>query len=380
MARRLVETSVALLLLVASSSGFATEPFVIDSYVPTERPPLVLSFVGDIMHHRLNAEMPDYDRLYDAVRPLLDVDDVSFANIEFPIDSSREPAGYPLFNGTRAYLEAAVRGGFDVLALANNHTFDLREAGVRGTSAIVARLASQTGVRANGVRAEPGAPIALTRIHHRGWLIGFVSVTAFSNVSGSSGHINLVDYFDAGARAAFLAQVRRWAGEVDLLVVGIHAGVEYETTPAAHKVDFFREVSDAGAQIVWGHHPHVLQPWEPRDGRLIIYSAGNFVSGQRRHQSPWVPVGRWAPTGDTAIYQVRVERDAGGARVTTVRTALYTMIADPTHGLVVRSFDDVLAGELPVAWRAFYLARYSAARRLVDAASPPPAGTSLTRR
>jgi len=378
MARRFVESALVLLLLVAAPNGHATEPFVIDPLPQADRPPLVLSFVGDIMHHRLNAEMPDYDRLYDAVRPLLAVDDLSFANIEFPVDPAREPAGYPLFNGTRAYLDAAVRGGFDVLALANNHTFDLGETGVRGTSALVADLAAQAGVYASGIRSGDGGAIELGRIHHRGWLIGFVSVTAFSNVPGSSGYVNLVDYFDVGPREAFVAQVRRWSEEVDLLVVAIHAGVEYATVPAASKVDFFREVSDGGAHIVWGHHPHVLQPWESRDGRLIIYSAGNFVSAQRRYQSPHVPTGRWAPTGDAAVYQVRVERGASGARVTRVRAPLYTMFADPTHGLVLRSFDRVLAGELPVAWRAFYLARYSAARRLLDAR--PPAETLLSRR
>lgn len=378
MARRFAETAFVLLLVLASASGRATEPFVVDPLPPTDRPPLVLSFVGDIMHHERNAGMPDYDRLYDEVRPLLAVDDLSFANIEFPVDPSQEPAGYPLFNGSRAYLEAAVRGGFDVLALANNHTFDLGEPGVRGTSAVVADLAATAGVRASGIRAETNGPIALTRIHHRGWLVGFVSVTSFSNVPGSSRHINLVDYSDPGPRAAFVGQVRRWSEEVDLLVVAIHAGVEYSTVPAAHKVDFFRDVSDAGAHIVWGHHPHVLQPWELRDGRLVVYSSGNFVSAQRRYQSPYVPTGRWAPTGDTAVYQVRVERDATAARVTQVRTPLYTMVDDPRHGLVLRSFDRVLARELPVVWRAFYLARYSAGRRLVDA--PPPVEGGLTAR
>ena len=368
MARRFGEAAFVLLLLLAPSSGRATEPFLIDPLPEADRPPLVLSFVGDIMHHRRNAEMPDYDRLYDEVRPLLSVDDLSFANIEFPVDPSREPAGYPLFNGSRDYLEAAVRGGFDVLALANNHTFDLGESGVLGTSAVVADLIASAGVRASGIRSAPGSPITLTRIHHRGWLIGFVSIASFSNVPGSSRHVNLVGYLDDGARAAFVDRVRDWSGEVDLLVVAIHDGIEYSTTPAAHKVDFFRQVSDAGAHIVWGHHPHVLQPWEPREGRLIVYSAGNFVSAQRRYQSPYVPVGRWAPTGDAAIYQARVERGPTGARVTRVRTRLRTMVDDPHHGLVLRSFDRVLADDLSLAWRAFYLARYAAARRLVTTA------------
>ena len=313
------------------------------------------------MHHRRNAEMPDYDRLYDSVRRLLQVDDLSFANIEFPVDPSRPPAGYPIFNGSSAYLEAAVRGGFDVFALANNHTWDLGASGAAATQRVVRGLAEDAGIHANGIRSAVGAPIAPTEIRHRGWRIGFVSVTSFSNVPGSSRSINLVNYFDPGPRAAFLAAVRRWREQFDLLVVSVHAGEEYRTTPAPHKTAFLREISDAGAHIVWSHHPHVLQPWERRNGGLIVQSAGNFISAQRRYQSPHVPTGRWAPTGDTAIYQLRVESASSGPRVTTVRTPFFTMYDHPTHGLVLRSFDEVLALPLPVLWRAFYLARFAAA-------------------
>jgi len=66
------------------------------------------------MHHEINADTPDYDRIYDSARHLLHIDDLSFANIEFPVDPAREPAGYPIFNGTVEYLEAAVRAGFDL--------------------------------------------------------------------------------------------------------------------------------------------------------------------------------------------------------------------------------------------------------------------------
>jgi hypothetical protein len=365
MARRFVEPAIFLLLLCP-----ALLPAAPDS---PGTPPLVLSFVGDIMHHRENAEMPDYDRLYDAVREALRSDDLSFANVEFPVDPSHPPAGYPLFNGSAEYLRAAVRGGIDVLSLANNHTFEMGASGVRATLETVEALAAAAGpatavVAANGIRRSADEPIELTTIERRGWRIGFVSVTSFSNVPGSSAYINLVDYSDDGVRSSFLDLVRRWSSEVDVLVVGVHAGVEYATSPAAGKVAFFRDLADAGADIVWGHHPHVLQPWERRGGALIIYSAGNFVSAQRRHQSPSVPAGRWAPTGDTAIYRVRVERGATGIRVTSVETPLYTVFNHPEDGLVVRSFDEVLVAPQALEWRAFYFARYAVMRRFMHGA------------
>ncbi|HKJ85234.1 MAG TPA: CapA family protein [Spirochaetia bacterium] len=329
------------------------------------RPPLVLSFVGDIMHHEINAAMPDFDRLYDSVRALLQIDDLSFANVEFPVDPAREPSGYPIFNGSVDYLEAAIRAGFDVLSLANNHSFDLGAGGVATTKAVVDDLARRGGIHASGLRSEPWAPIEVTAIDHRTWRIGFVAVTSFSNVAGSSPYINLINYFDRDVRRDFLASVRQWSEEYDLLILSVHAGDEYVSTPVTHKSRFLRELSDAGAHIVWSHHPHVLQPWEQRDGRVIIFSAGNFVSGQRRYQSPLVPFGRWAPTGDTAIYQLAVSQVGDLVEARMARTPLFTMLAHPEHGLVLRSYDEVLANDGPMLWRAFHLARYPVMRRFV---------------
>jgi len=75
-------------------------------------------------------------------------------------------------------------------------------------------------------------------------------------------------------------------------------------------------------------------------------------------------MGMWAPTGDTALYQVVVRRDSAGVTFDAVRTPMFTMIAEP-GGLVLRTFDDVLSRQLPVQWRAFYLARFAALTRLV---------------
>ncbi len=351
----------AFCLALAGSIALAVEPDL--PRVDGPRPSLTLSFVGDIMHHLVNAEMPDYDRLYDAVRDVLAVDDLSFANIEFPVDPAQEPAGFPVFNGSVAYIEAAIRGGFDVFALANNHTYDLGPAGVAATREVFRDLEARAAIFTNGIRSERGAELAATEIVYRGWRIGFVSITSFSNVWGSGPYINLVDYLNPTARSRFLDRVRSWSEEFDLLIISVHAGSEYVLSPVGHKVEFFRELSDAGAAVVWGHHPHVLQPWEHRNGGVIIYSAGNFISAQRRHQSPYVPFGRWAPTGDTAIFQVRVEDRQGGVESRLVRIPAFTKYLDPEHGLVLRTFDEVIAGELSLPWRAFYLARYAFMRR-----------------
>ncbi|MFW5685851.1 MAG: CapA family protein [Spirochaetota bacterium] len=357
MGRPFCSLAAVAVLLLCPGRASAAEPDALGWVSHDVLPPLTLSFVGDIMHHRLNAEMPDYDRLYDSPRHLLQVDDLSFANTEFPVDPEREPAGYPLFNGTVAYVEAAIRAGFDVFSLANNHTYDLGRTGVAATRRVFADLQSRARIVVNGIRAVAGAPLEVSAIGIRGWRVGFIAITAFSNAAGAGPHVHLVDYLRADDRAGFLAQVSAWSREYDLLVVSVHAGAEYVTEPVDHKASFLRDISDAGAHIVWCHHSHVLQPTERRGNRLIIHSAGNFVSAQRRHQSPYLPFGRWAPTGDTAVFQVRVERRADGPAVSALRTPPFTMHDDPVHGLVLRTFEEVLASETNTSWLDFYRER-----------------------
>jgi capsule synthesis protein PGA_cap len=345
---------------------------------PARAESLLLTFVGDIMHHDSNARMANYDILYDAVRDNLQSDDLSFANIEFPVDASREPSGYPLFNGSLEYVQAAVRGGFDVFSLANNHSFDWGVESAAATGGVFESLAVTTGTYHNGLRDRPGAQITPTTIHHNGWSIGFVSITALSNTPGSARFINLVNYTNDSVAGAFLRQVSQWDLEYDLLIVGVHAGTEYVTQPNGEKARFFRDLVAHGADIVWGHHPHVLQPWETvhvgASNKIIMHSTGNFISGQRRLQQPSLPLGRWAPTGDTALYRVTVSRSpsvdsSGRIQPTVVRvsTPMYTAHDDPANGLIPKTFGSVLTQPLPLVWRAFYSARYAATRALLDA-------------
>jgi len=341
-----------------------------DPIAPPSHEPLVLTFAGDLMQHDRNAAMPDYDRIYDAVRPYLTTDDLSFANLEFPVDPSRQPTGYPIFNGSVEYVEAAIHGGFDVLSVANNHTYDLGEGGLNASRREFNLIAESHRVFFNGIRPESDAPIDVTPIEANGWAVGFVAITAFSNMRGSAPHIHLVNYLNPDTATSFLQQVSEWDSEFDLLVVSVHAGTEYTSQPDEHKAQFFRDLIAHGADIVWGHHPHVLQPYETiwwgGATKLILHSTGNFISAQRRLQQPFLPVGRWAPTGDLALFRVAVELREGRAHVPVVETPVFTVHEDTEHGLVPRTFGALFTEQVPLVWRSFYLARYAATRKLLD--------------
>ncbi len=91
---------------------------------------LRLTFVGDIMGHDVNFGMQDFHDIYRDVKDVFLAGDLTFANLELPFDPSRPPSGYPAFNGTPAYLAAAVDSGIDLFSLANNHAFDGGEEGI----------------------------------------------------------------------------------------------------------------------------------------------------------------------------------------------------------------------------------------------------------
>ena len=85
------------------------------------------------MMHAVNHVTADYRDIYRDVETLLRDDDLTFANLEFPVDPGRPYGDFPRFNGTPAYLQAAVDAGIDAFSLANNHAFDGAEEGVLQT-------------------------------------------------------------------------------------------------------------------------------------------------------------------------------------------------------------------------------------------------------
>jgi poly-gamma-glutamate capsule biosynthesis protein CapA/YwtB (metallophosphatase superfamily) len=337
---------------------------------------LTFSFVGDIMAHTVNFEMPDYDRIYDSLRDLLSQDHASFANLEFPIDETAPYATYPRFNVHRPYVEAAIRGGFDVFSLANNHSTDRFARGVLETLDAASALSEAYGVRFSGLRKDAGAPWELEILEIEGARVGFVAFTAFLNDPWNGAElVYLADYRVAASRSALLQAVEAWDAECDVLIVSYHAGVEYVVDPDPGKAAFLREMVAAGADVVWAHHPHVLQPWDlvtgPDGGeKLVLYSLGNFIAGQTWRLSAGDYRRRRAFTGDTAVVQVRLHADPKRSTVLGVAPQLVTTVNDRTAGPVVRPLPEVATDHPEEAWRRFF---YFRAR----AVGPYPSGGQM---
>lgn len=325
---------------------------------------LRLTFIGDIMAHEVNYRMASYDDIYSGVADMFRGDDLTFANLELPVDPTRPDSGYPFFNGSPAYVKAAVDAGIDVFSLANNHAFDGGEEGIFQT------LRSLAGLRdtsrpflASGIRGNPRQPFRPAVMVVKGVRVGFFALSQFLNVPGGGRYVHVVDYGDEATVAELLDQVRDARARVDLLVVSWHGDAEYVQEPAPGKRLFFHRLLDAGAQVVFSHHPHVVQGYEIVPGSsgtgLIMYSMGNFISGMTWGLDPSAPDPPLAATGEAYVLQVSVRCGADGCAVQEARPVPVTDYRSSRGEMVVARLEDLADGtiDLGAAWKRYYAGR-----------------------
>jgi len=201
-------------------------------------------------------------------------DDLTMVNLECPATDivDPEPKAFTFRCDPQA-LPAARRAGVDVVSQANNHAYDQGPAGlVDSLDAIRA-----AGLASVGAGADQSEALRVARVEIHGWTIAVVGIDQvldpLDQVAGpdkpgtAAGH----DF-----RLALRA-VRDAAASSDLVFVMIHWGVELEVRPRAYQVRQARRMIDAGADVIFGAHPHMLQPMETYRDRPIFYSLGNFV-------------------------------------------------------------------------------------------------------
>jgi poly-gamma-glutamate synthesis protein (capsule biosynthesis protein) len=296
--------------------------------------------VGDVLMHDAvkqsaaahggGASAPDagFGWLFAPIADLLSEPDVMFANLETPIapKASRGSRAF-VFNAPAAVVTALQHAGVDLVSVANNHAFDQGRAGFEETL----RTLDAAGMAyvGGGPAAHPAGPVVVER---HGLRVGFLGYTYGLNQPGNVCPPEKTPA-PAPARECVLAaeidrdhitaDVERLAATVEAVVVSLHWGVEYEQQPRAADVELAHRLADAGALVVLGHHPHVLQPIElyrRADGRVavIAYSLGNFVSNQSRNYVSGVSADPVAATRDGVLLRVAIARRDYGRGVTRV--------------------------------------------------------------
>ena len=221
--------------------------------------------------------------------------DFGFVNLETPVAPAHSHGSKPfMFDAPVALLDGLKANGIKIVSFANNHVMDQGWAGfaetrehLRDEGLLFAGSGDTAGqtwqpviVEANGIKV---GWLGMTR-----WLNGNRNPDKddqprvnFFPYPGESGGASGMD------EAGVLEAIKQARAKCDLLVVSIHWGVEYAPAPRPEDVETAHKILEAGASVIVGHHPHVLQPVETyrtQDGRntVIFYSLGNFLSNQSR--------------------------------------------------------------------------------------------------
>ncbi len=295
-ARLIVGAALALTLLAACGA----EPFVDAAAGATTRQTATILLAGDAMLGRSVAPIiaADPDGIFADVRREIRLADIAAVNVESPL--TLRPHVSPNPYALEADPQSAVllaNAGFDIAGIANNHAGDAGRASV---------LDSLAAVTAAGMQLVGGGPDLATAWTPVVVEVGDLNV-AFLAVDGSQqgrgatlDEPGIASWNPDRARTA-IAAARR---DADVVVVGLHGGVEYRTRPDPLLTPLAEQIAGAGADVVWGHGPHVEQPItviDPDgDGRptIVATSLGNFLFDQHR------------PGTDTGILlEVLVDRD-----------------------------------------------------------------------
>ncbi|ANU11832.1 capsule biosynthesis protein CapA [Planococcus antarcticus DSM 14505] len=245
-----------------------------------------LSAVGDILiHERVyrDAQAADgynFTPMLQRVTPFLETADITIANSESIIGGSEIGlSSYPSFNSPYEVGDALKDAGVDVVTLANNHTLD------RGIPAIENAIHywDQIGMIHTGSYLSADDRSEITLITRNDITFSFLSYTYGTNgIQAPAGKDYLVNRIDP----LIIQQDLKRARDVsDVVILSLHFGEEYQKMPNAEQIELAQFSAKNGADVILGHHPHVLQPPEwisTKDGRkaFVIYSLGNFLSGQ----------------------------------------------------------------------------------------------------
>ncbi len=265
-----------------SASDTPTAPESMPTRAPSSSPTapagepgiVTINAVGDLMLERDVIDLMDrYGALYpfEVVRSLLADADITVANMEGTFTDRGVAAGKKYtFRTPPRFARGLADAGIDVVSLGNNHTMDFGAVGVSDTLTAL----DSAGVRHAGAGVDEASARRPAVVEGKGMKVAFLSYNAVLEATFAGVTTPGVARATTGVIAHDVAAAKTTA---DFVVVSLHAGVEYTDDPTAEQRSLARAAVDAGAVLVLGHHPHVLQGWERYRGGVIVYSLGNFV-------------------------------------------------------------------------------------------------------
>ena len=277
-----------------------------------------MAVTGDIMCHNTqykdayNASTDAYDFSYvfEDVKRYIQTADIAIGNLETTFAGPEVGySSYPTFNTPETLAYNLKDLGFDVLTTANNHSLDKSYKGIEGTI----KYLDDADIAHTGTFTSEEAQNTILCKYIKGVKIAFLSYTYGTNgipvPSGKDYCINLIDKKLISKHISLAKEQKP-----DLICVSMHWGEEYRTNPTKEQQDLADFLFQQGADVILGNHSHVLEPMEKRtvtleDGTqkdgFVIYSLGNFVSGQVKEL-----------TRDTAILNIKITKHGESGKIT----------------------------------------------------------------
>jgi poly-gamma-glutamate synthesis protein (capsule biosynthesis protein) len=276
-----INTKAAIKSIQVEASAKAAVNSIIDYPARLSATTTTLIFVGDIMLDRgVFSSIERYgDGNFDYIfkyATATKTADLTFGNLEGPIsDGGRNMGSIYSFRMKPDAAKALFRAGFDVLSIANNHAGDWGPQALADTIDIV----EEQGVAVVGAGENLSEAQEIRIVQINGVKIGFL---AFSDVGPNwlNASTTKPGILIAESPERVEQVVENNANVSDVLVVSFHFGDEYAAEPSSRQMVLARAAIDAGAHIVAGHHPHVVQKVESYNGGIIVYSLGNFIFDQ----------------------------------------------------------------------------------------------------
>ena len=262
------------------------EEIVVDEIVEEpviEKKSITISAVGDCtlgwddrssytnsLPYVLEEQNNDYSYFFSGVYDILNNDDLTIANLEGPLTDATVRAEKKFtFKGSSDYTNILTSGSIEAVNLANNHTYDYLNEGYNDTLETL-----------DNTTLEYFGNDIYSVIEINGKKIGMCGIKGWDVTSACNSINDAMAYFKEC--------------EIDLAIFSFHWGEERIYKQNSIQETIARYAIDAGADLVLGHHPHVLQGIELYNGKYIVYSLGNFVFGGNKNPDD----------KDTMIFQI----------------------------------------------------------------------------
>jgi len=273
---------------------------------------ITLFFVGDIMLDRGVEYNIDKYGNGDFRFPFLKIteeikkSDVLFANLEGPIsDRGIKVGSIYSFRFDPKAVEGLIYAGFDVLSLANNHMLDYQRIALEDTM----RILEENNIDYIGAGFNKEEAFSLKIREVRDVKIGFLAYTNLGPQNWRARNENSgMAWINENDIDEIYEYIKKAKKEADVLIVSLHSGEEYEENPTPFQISFAENCIDNGADLVVGHHSHILQEIKKYKDGWIAYSLGNFIFDQAFSEETMESIILKVVIGDKKIKEVSSEK------------------------------------------------------------------------